>query len=57
MNDISTLAPGRMLSVRGVFGIDSPLQVPAFSARDKHVPEVDDAYRFNADVTLALPAR
>ena len=26
------------------------------SARDEHVPEVDSAYRFNADVTLALLA-
>ena len=56
MNDISALAPDRMLGVREVFGIDSPLQVPAFSTRDEHVPEVDNAYRFNADVTLALLA-
>jgi cobaltochelatase CobS len=56
MSDISTLAPDRMLSVRDAFGIDSPLRVPAFSERDEHVPEVDDAYRFNADVTLALLA-
>jgi cobaltochelatase CobS len=48
--------PDRLLSVREVFGIDSSLQVPAFSERDEHVPEVDDAYRFNADVTLALLA-
>jgi cobaltochelatase CobS len=50
------MSPDRMLSVRDVFGIDSALQVPAFSARDEHVPEVDEAYRFNADVTLALLA-
>jgi cobaltochelatase CobS len=56
MSDIGSLAPDRLLSVRDVFGIDSPLQVPAFSTRDEHVPEVDDAYRFNADVTLALLA-
>ncbi len=56
MNDIGDLTPDRMLSVRDAFGIDSALQVPAFSQRDEHVPEVDDAYRFNADVTLALLA-
>jgi cobaltochelatase CobS len=56
MNGIATLAPDRMLGVREVFGIDSALQVPAFSERDEHVPEVDEAYRFNADVTLALLA-
>ena len=50
------MTPDRLLNVRDVFGIDSPLQVPAFSTRDEHVPEVDDAYRFNADVTLALLA-
>lgn len=50
------MSPDRLLSVRDVFGIDSPLQVPAFSEGDEHVPEVDTAYRFNADVTLALLA-
>jgi cobaltochelatase CobS len=50
------MSPDRLLNVRDVFGIDSALQVPAFSERDEHVPEVDDAYRFNADVTLALLA-
>jgi cobaltochelatase CobS len=30
--------------------------VPAFAERDEHVPEVDSAYRFNPDVTLALLA-
>ncbi|MDE1974701.1 MAG: cobaltochelatase subunit CobS, partial [Hyphomicrobiales bacterium] len=38
------------------FGIDSDLQVPAFVERDDHVPEIDEAYRFNPDVTLALLA-
>jgi cobaltochelatase CobS len=32
------------------------MTVPAFSQRTEHVPDVDDAYRFNADVTLALLA-
>jgi cobaltochelatase CobS len=48
--------PDRMLSVREVFGIDTDLQVSAFSEREDHVPEVDPAYRFNPDVTLALLA-
>jgi cobaltochelatase CobS len=48
--------PDRLVSVRQVFGIDTDLQVPAFSQRDDHVPEVDAAYRFNPDVTLALLA-
>lgn len=45
-----------MLSVREVFGIDTDLQVPAFSERDDHVPEIDAVYRFNPDVTLAILA-
>lgn len=51
-----------MLSVREVFGIDTDLQVPAFSHREgldgleDHVPEVDAVYRFNPDVTLAILA-
>lgn len=48
--------PERMLSVRTLFGIDSNLMVPAFASRDDHVPEIDPAYRFNPDVTLAILA-
>lgn len=52
----SACLPDRTVSVRDVFGIDSSLQVPAFSEHDIHVPEIDPAYRFNRDVTLALLA-
>jgi cobaltochelatase CobS len=48
--------PDRMVSVRTLFGIDSDLRVPAFSERGEHVPDVDDAYRFNPEVTLAILA-
>jgi cobaltochelatase CobS len=48
--------PDSRLPVRDLFGIDSDLMVPAFSERDEHVPEVDEVYRFNPDVTLALLA-
>nr|WP_269823232.1 AAA family ATPase [Variovorax sp. IB41] len=56
VTDTADLRPDRMLSVREVFGIDTDLQVPAFSERDDHVPEVDAVYRFNPDVTLAILA-
>ncbi|WP_265921335.1 AAA family ATPase [Cupriavidus nantongensis] len=46
--------PDRMIPVRSVFGIDSGLMVPAFSQRDDHVPEIDPAYRFQPEVTLAI---
>jgi cobaltochelatase CobS len=56
VTDLCDIRPDRAVSVREVFGIDTELRVPAFSERDDHVPEVDDAYRFNPDVTLALLA-
>ena len=48
--------PDTMVSVRELFGIDSDLKVPAFGQRDDHVPDVDEAYRFDPDVTLAILA-
>ena len=56
MADLRDIRPDRLIAVREVFGIDTDLRVPAFAERDDHVPEVDDAYRFNPDVTLALLA-
>ena len=48
--------PDLMLSVREVFGVDSDMPVPAFSLRTEHVPEIDPAYRFDRDTTLAIVA-
>jgi cobaltochelatase CobS len=56
MPDVPMTQPEHMISVREVFGIDSELRVPAFSEGEDHVPEIDPAYRFNPDVTLALLA-
>ncbi|MGF1876428.1 AAA family ATPase [Photobacterium frigidiphilum] len=56
MTDIALCKPDTMVSVRSVFRIDSDLQVPAFSERDDHVPDIDHAYRFNPEVTLAILA-
>lgn len=56
MTDLMNAKPDRMLSARELFNIDSDLQVPAFSERSDYVPEIDDAYRFNPDVTLAILA-
>jgi cobaltochelatase CobS len=49
-------APDLEVSVRQVFGVDSDMKVPAFSQRDPHVPDVDDAYRFDPQTTLAICA-
>jgi cobaltochelatase CobS len=65
MNEMSTrhgdsgtamAAPDREVSVREVFGIDSDMKVPGFSKADERVPDVDDAYVFDPDTTLAICA-
>ena len=51
-----SLTPDKMVSVRDTFGVDSDMMVPAFSQADSHVPELDPAYRFDPQTTLALCA-
>ena len=48
--------PDIKVSVRQTFGIDSDMQVPAFSSGSEHVPELDDAYRFDRETTMAILA-
>jgi cobaltochelatase CobS len=48
--------PDMKVSVRQVFGIDSDLEVPAFSETDPHVPDVDPDYRFDRPTTMAILA-
>jgi cobaltochelatase CobS len=56
MTDLKSSSPDILLSARELFGIDSDLQVPAFRERCEYVPAMDEAYRFNPDVTLAILA-
>jgi cobaltochelatase CobS len=49
-------APDIMVKARDVFGIDSDLDVPAFSVKTEHVPETDSAYQFDRETTLAILA-
>ena len=44
------------VSVRQVFGIDSDIEVPAYSASEEHVPDIDEDYLFNRETTLAILA-
>jgi len=44
------------ISVRQIFGIDSDIEVPAFSKAVEHVPEIDPTYQFDHDTTLAILA-
>src|SRR5690606_18397815 len=48
--------PDIKISVRDVFGIDSDLEVPAYSQRDEHVPDTDPDYLFDRQTTLAILA-
>jgi cobaltochelatase CobS len=48
--------PDINISVRQMFGLDSDLQVPAFSQRTQLVPDVDESYRFDHDTTMAILA-
>ncbi|MCE2986814.1 MAG: cobaltochelatase subunit CobS [Phenylobacterium sp.] len=51
-----SLVPDRDVSVRETFGVDSDMMVPAFSERDPHVPDIDQAYRFDPETTRAICA-
>jgi cobaltochelatase CobS len=61
-NPITALAndekglPDIKVSVRQTFGLDTDLQVPGFSEGGEHVPDIDEAYRFDHDTTLAILA-
>src|SRR5262245_65193288 len=55
MQEIAGL-PDMKVSVRQVFGIDSDLEVPAYSQADEHVPDIDSDYRFDRPTTLAILA-
>ena len=48
--------PDIRLSVRKTFGIDSDMEVAAYSQGDEHVPDFDPDYLFDRDTTLAILA-
>jgi len=48
--------PDTTVSVREVFGIDSDMQVPAYSESDPYVPQPDSDYLFDRQTTLAILA-
>src|ERR671910_2605336 len=49
-------APDKLAKVRDLFGIDSDMEVPVFSEADERVPDLDPAYVFDPDTTLAICA-
>ena len=48
--------PDITVSVRQTFGLDCDMQAPAFSNASDYVPDLDEAYRFDHDTTLAILA-
>src|SRR5690606_12071724 len=53
--DIANL-PDTTVSVRETFGFEVELVVPAYSAPDPHVPDIDPDYLFDKPTTLAILA-
>jgi cobaltochelatase CobS len=66
MNKVATLAeirptsaidqPDSKVSAREAFDIDTDMIVPSFSVRTEHVPDIDTAYKFDRETTLAILA-
>ncbi|MBZ0162806.1 MAG: cobaltochelatase subunit CobS [Notoacmeibacter sp.] len=53
--DIANL-PDTTVSVKETFGFDADMVIPAFSAADPHVPDLDPDYLFDKQTTLAILA-
>ncbi len=49
-------APDTKVNARETFGIDVNMSVPAFSKANEYVPDLDEAYRFDRETTLAILA-
>jgi len=50
------MVPDIKVDAAKLFGIKTGMQVPAFSKAAEHVPEIDTAYRFDRETTLAILA-
>lgn len=48
--------PDKTVDAKKLFGVDTAMKVPAFSKRCDYVPEVDETYHFEPEVTLAILA-
>ena len=46
--------PDTTVSARDVFDLDIDMEVPAFTKKTEHVPDLDDTYCFDHDTTLAI---
>ena len=48
--------PDITIKVRELFGLDSDMEVPAFSESSDLVPDLDEAYQFDHETTMAILA-
>jgi len=48
------IQPDIKVSLKQTFGIDSEMEVNAFSKKSEYVPEIDKSYKFDRDTTLAI---
>ena len=48
------IQPDIKVSINQTFGIDSEMEVDAFSKKGEYVPEIDKNYKFDRDTTLAI---
>ena len=48
------IQPDIKISLNQTFGIDSEMEVDAFSKKSEYVPEIDKNYKFDKDTTLAI---
>ena len=46
--------PDIKLSIKQTFGIESDMEIDAFSKSSEYVPEIDKTYKFDKDTTLAI---
>src|SRR2546423_6576824 len=57
MNGLDAAAAADMMvDVRNTFGLDVAMSVPAFSKPNEYVPDLDSAYVFDRETTLAILA-
>jgi len=54
-DDLLSMTPDKTISAKE-FGVDVDMKIPKFSKRTEYVPEVDEAYRFDPQTTLAILA-
>ncbi|OUX32563.1 MAG: cobaltochelatase subunit CobS [Pelagibacteraceae bacterium TMED268] len=54
MTNSLNIKPDIKLSVKQTFGIESEMEIDAFSKKNEFVPEIDKDYKFDRDTTLAI---